>query len=186
MSKKIINKKIISFDIDGILNNYPKCFVEYVNFLKKKKFKSIEILKKNLDKKNYQAIKDRYRRFNYKYNLKIENKLVNTINLISKKYQILIISSRPFHKYKRMYRRTFLWIKKNNIKNFKLFYKKKNIITNYKVFLHIDDREADINKIYNNQTQFFLISTEVKKRRKNIILVKKNKLITKLKNYLDL
>ena len=85
-----------------------------------------------------------------------------------------------------MYRRTFLWIKKNNIKNFKLFYKKKNIVTNYKVFLHIDDREADINKIYNNQTQFFLTATEVKKRRKNIILVKKSKLITKLKNYLDL
>ena len=125
MSKKSINKKIISFDIDGILNNYPKCFVEYVNFLKKKKFKSIETLKKDLGKKNYQIIKDRYRRSNYKYNLKIENKLVNIINLISKKYQVIIISSRPFHKYKRMYRRTFLWIKKNNIKSFKLFYKKK-------------------------------------------------------------
>lgn len=124
MPKKIINKKIVSFDIDGVLNNYPKCFVDYVN-LKKKKFKSINVLKKKIGLKNYKIIKDKYRRSNYKYNLEINPKLISIVNKISKKYNLLISSSRPFNKYKKMYRRTHLWLKKNNINNFNLVHKKK-------------------------------------------------------------
>lgn len=186
MSEKITNKKIVSFDIDGVLNSYPKCFVDYVNTLKKKKFKSINHIKKQIGIKNYEIIKDKYRRSNYKYNLYIDPKVVKIINKISRRYNVQIVSSRPFNKYEKMHRRTCIWLKKNNIKDFKLYTKKKNAIDKYKVILHIDDREEDIYKIYNNKTQFFLLTKNVEKKKRNIILVRKNKLINTLKKYLNL
>ena len=186
MSKKITNKKIVSFDIDGVLNSYPKCFVNYVNTLKKKKFKSINLIKKEIGVKNYEIIKDKYRRSNYKYNLYIDPKMIEIMNKISTRYSVQIVSSRPFNRYKNMRRRTFTWLKKNNIKDFKLYAKKKKIINRYKVILHIDDQEEDINKIYNNKTQFFLLTKNIKKKKRNIVFVKKNKLINTLKKYLNL
>ena len=50
MSKKSFKKKVISFDIDGVLNDYPKCFVVYVNKVLHSNFKNIEQIKKKLRK----------------------------------------------------------------------------------------------------------------------------------------
>ena len=33
-------KKIISFDIDGVLNDYPKCWVKYINVKMRTNFSS--------------------------------------------------------------------------------------------------------------------------------------------------
>ena len=175
--------KTVSFDLDGILNNYPKCFLDYVNASKKIKFRSIDNIKKN-SLKNYESLKDAYRKSNYKYNLKISKKLVNIINKFSLHYNVLIITTRPFAKYKKMYRKTFLWLKKNNIKNFKLFSKKKSIFTKNEILLHIDDKEEDINKIYNKNTLYFLTSKYVIKKRKNIVVLKKTQLISTLNKFL--
>ena len=173
MSKKLNTEKIVSFDIDGVLNNYPKCFIDYVNILTKTKFKSIEAIKKKLSKKNYEKIKDKYRRSNYKYNLKINSKIIKIINKISKKYRIQIVTSRPFYKYKKMYKKTAVWLKKNKIKNFNLYYKKKNVINEDNVTLHIDDQEKDIHKVYNHKTHFFLLSKNITKKKKKYCFSKK-------------
>lgn len=186
MSSTIFIKKklkTVSFDIDGILNNYPKCFLDYVNASKKIKFRSIDHIKKS-SLKNYKKLKDSYRKSNYKYNLYISKKLVNIINKFSLHYTVLIITTRPFTKYKKMYRKTFLWLKKNNIKNFKLCSKKKSIFKKNKVLLHIDDKEEDINTIYNKNTLYFLTSKNVIKKRRNIIVLKKTQLISTLNNFL--
>jgi FMN phosphatase YigB (HAD superfamily) len=174
MSKKSFKKKVISFDIDGVLNDYPKCFVVYVNKVLHSNFKNIEQIKKKLRKYKYEKIKDKYRRSNYKFNLKPNIFFRDFIDNLNEKYHVICITRRNFKKYPRMYIRTLGWLKKNSFKITGLYSKNKNVIKKKKVCLHIDDQLSDVKKYLNLKTKFFVLGSGVNKKiyfvnRKNLL-----------------
>ena len=116
-------KKLVSLDIDGVLNDYPKIFVKYANFILRKKYKNIFDLKKSVNKSTYIKIKNHYRHSFYKYNSKIHSNALNLIKLLIKLNADIIFLTRRNLKNKFILINTKKWLRKHNIK-FKGIYPK--------------------------------------------------------------
>jgi len=142
------NKECFSFDIDGVLNNYPDCWVEYINHQLGSSFNSKGEALNVLGDVEYDEIKDKYRSSGYKYTLEVNEEAKLLIDELSKKYCICIMTTRPFHKYLDMYDKTYEWLKCNNIEFDVLASKTDfNIKNNPNIKFHIDD-ELEHCKIY--------------------------------------
>ena len=110
-------KKICVFDIDGVLNNYPVCWIEFINLKLNKNFNCLNEVKENLSFKKYKELKEDYRLSGYKLNIKVNEKACNKIKQLKKDgYIVIIISSRPIIKYPSLYNLTQEWLIKNDIK----------------------------------------------------------------------
>ena len=151
-------KKIISFDIDGVLNDYPQCWVDYINKKMHTKFSSKTEAKKKLGSHKYNKIKHTYRLSNYKYSIPVEKKTVNLMKKLKKKFKIIIVTSRPFQKYPNMKLNTNKWLVKRKIPFDELYYKSKLIFTKYpKIFFHIDNEVNDCNFLIKKKINCFVI-----------------------------
>jgi len=140
--------KYISFDIDGIMNDYPKCWLRYLNDkinmnlsldLSTKEVK--EIVKIEL----YNKIKVEYRNSDYKANLPFNNGSRLLANdFIEEGYKIIVSTARPLNnpKYKTLKQNTIDWLKKNNFR-FDLLVDKneelKRLGLYNQIALHIED-----------------------------------------------
>ena len=120
-----MKKKIIAFDLDGvIINSLKNMEKSWINACKKnnlnisfEKYKKliglpfVEILRRLKIKKNYKKIQQDYRFFSLKY-IKLINcydDIKKLLNLLKKKYKIVIITSKEKNISKYI-------LKKNNIK----------------------------------------------------------------------
>lgn len=162
------NKKIVSFDIDGVLNNYPKCWVDYINFRLGTNFKKIDEAKFAIDNIIYDSIKEDYRLLGENTSFTIVNKdLINIINQFNKdNYFVIISTSRPINssKYPDLYRMTFNWLEEIGVKFSQLIYKDENL-TNHThllndILFHIDDEIKYIELFKKFKIQSFLYSFE--------------------------
>jgi 5'(3')-deoxyribonucleotidase len=160
-------KNCISIDIDGVLNNYPDCWLLYINQCKKTNFKSKEDALTSLGRQVYDEIKHNYRTSGYKYSLNIDDNTRGLVNEIYKNYNVLIMTTRPFDDYPEMYNLTEKWLSSNSIKYDMLMSKsEKNIKKNQNIKFHIDD-ELEHCKIYLKLgIKCFLISKDKTKTKK--------------------
>lgn len=140
-----MNTRISSFscDVDGVLNDYPLCWLRFLAEKCGTLYETVELAKKRED--NYRIYKDEYRNSSYKANLPILRKNRDVINcLTSKGLNNIIVTSRPIKesKYPFLYERTFQWLNKNEV-NFKYFDFKDpdaNYLDRYpNILFHIDD-----------------------------------------------
>lgn len=114
------NTEVIVFDIDGVINNYPYCFVSWVNEKYNKQYKTFNELKNdNL----YLYYKEQYRLSGDKAYQPVNNDTVETINKLNENGEkIVLYTVRPVRKYKRIYYDTITWLKNNNVKYDAIFW----------------------------------------------------------------
>ena len=135
ISEKIKNKNIAIFDIDGVIADYPNCFISFINKKTKNDFKDMYEVKNNLDIKLIYDLKDEYRNTGEKRFIAVNKDVISFIEKLKEKdSSIVLLSSRPYHKYNRIYADTLEWLAANNIKYDMILwdYKKdRNILNNF-------------------------------------------------------
>jgi hypothetical protein len=110
------NQEIIMFDIDGVINNYPDCYLDWVADQTKTRYVSMDEIKEKLDIQTYEEIKEKYRLSGVKSRQPINEDTraaMQKINQLGLK--IVIYTSRPVSRYKRIFSDTLKWLKNNNI-----------------------------------------------------------------------
>ncbi len=109
-------EKICIFDIDGVLNNYPQFWIDYVNLVTGSEFDDLNTMKNTLPYEKYRELKEQYRISGVKENLRANDQAAEvTARLKEQGYTIVIMSSRPADKYPTLYNQTVNWLKNNNI-----------------------------------------------------------------------
>lgn len=109
-------KEVVIFDIDGVINNFPICFLDW---LKKKKFlnySSVEELKSKIDLKTYEHLKTEYRTSGVKRNLPVNLETLRLMHVLKDRGEkIVLFTNRPVSKYRVIYGDTLYWLHKNKI-----------------------------------------------------------------------
>ena len=181
-------KKTISTDIDGVLNYYPGCWLEYIFIKTGKKFENKIKAKEKLGKDKYSEIKDQYRKSEYKANLEPNKKMIKALKKIKEKgHKIIIATSRPINseKYPALYALTENWLKKNKIPFDVITYKDENcsFLDIYKPELHIDDEEIYLNSVKDKNVLAIYFNKNLKETLKNkekIVVLENENLLEEL------
>lgn len=133
--------KTVTLDIDGVLNDYPDCWLEYISLQKNKRYQTIEEAKADLGPDTYAEIKNSYRSSGYKSKLQVKAFASDFTKVLKDKgYRIIVATSRPFHSYPELEKLTFDWLVNNNILFDSLQRKNDQLLVNYpQVAFHVDD-----------------------------------------------
>lgn len=167
VQKRKWTRKKCSIDLDGVLNYYPQCWVDFINMETGLNFKDKDEAKAKLSVKKYDYLKDKYRKSDYKANLKVRKEGLNFVEYLKRKgYFIIIATSRPFERYPLMYDMTKKWLDKNNVPYDKL--ERKENIKKYQLDFHIDDEIDDANNINNLGYKVFLFEKDIEEIKKVI------------------
>lgn len=164
-----MSRKVAIFDIDGIMNYYPNCWIKFVEMKKGTKYANLNDMKEKLSYAEYKRLKHLYRTSGVKEDLAVRDGLIDLVNkLKSEKYTIVIVSARPVAKYPELYGQTKRWLDNNGIKYDNLIFtstKQYDIIKTYPDFdFIIDDNRLVVNLVseLTNKTAF-LLSNEYNK-----------------------
>lgn len=126
---EIDGRKLAICDIDGVLSDYPKTFLKYVESSMKEinpEF-SIDIDKVDcIDLYKYfqgQVSQDLLKMYKHRYRSEgksrneevIEGAKEFLMSLKSHGYYVVLLTSRPFDTYKSLYLDTYVWLKKNGL-----------------------------------------------------------------------
>jgi len=138
MLNNIKNKKdknIAFIDIDGVIANWPKCFIDFVNEKLNKNIKNLEELEKIIPKLQLYELKTLYRLSGIKRKMAIIDDSKELLDELSKRnYFIILITARPYKKISRIYSDTLEWLKNNKFKYDAIIWeeqKEKYIIKNF-------------------------------------------------------
>lgn len=109
-------EKVCALDIDGVLNDYPRCWIDFINSRTVNEFTDLNDVKKTLTYDAYREFKEDYRLSGIKERL-IPNEYASYLTHELKKlgYVIIIVTARPANKYPTLYSQTLNWLKANNI-----------------------------------------------------------------------
>lgn len=113
-----VEENVCAFDLDGVLAVYPEYFLDFVKKQSGESFDDINVAKKVLGTVKYNEIKDLYRQSGEKVNIPLMKDAYEVLSQISNKNKIVLLSSRPYSKYYRIFSDTIDWTKKNGINNF--------------------------------------------------------------------
>ena len=140
-------KLVISLDIDGVLADYPKCWLDYINEKIYIRYNTVEEAKKNLAE-NYFELKDLYRKSGFKRYLPVRKELFTLAKYLKKnnpEIDFIISTSRPIYdnRYPQLLDDTQYWLKSNGL-DFIGLYDKNKIIKfqkklGIKIIGHIED-----------------------------------------------
>ena len=156
--------KRFSCDVDGILNDYPICWLRYLSKKCGTLYETVSLAKKK--EIDYRRFKDDYRNSSFKANLPVWRKNRDVINmLVAKGLDSVIVTSRPIlnNKYVGLYDRTFLWLKNNNISFSDFEYKDPDAVFLDKypqIRFHIDDDPAYALKVAKRGIKVYLLKND--------------------------
>jgi hypothetical protein len=159
------SKKYISLDIDGVLNFYPDCWLEFLFLQAGVWYKTKEEAKNKLGLNNYKLYKDQYRRSEFKANLPVRNEWISIANQFVKSgFEVIISTSRPImsEKYPLLYDLTWQWLMKNDLKFSSIIFKDESLtyhshIKN-EILFHVDDEVKYAQAFVENGIDTFLFS----------------------------
>ena len=116
-------KKICYLDIDGVLNNYPECWLEFIRMKLLPKDSRTEYIlgdlnraKHNIPYQEYKDLKWEYRESGYKETIPPNpdaSRLTSDLRKLG--YHIVIITSRPVKEHPSLFKQTINWLQKNKI-----------------------------------------------------------------------
>lgn len=115
-------KEIVIFDIDGVLSDYPKTFLNYIESEEDTKIDTelidnldiYKYLEGRIPTEKIKSYKDYYRKSGMIRNEKVNEGAVELTKLSKEKgYYNIMLTSRPFDTYKNLYLDTFMWLKEN-------------------------------------------------------------------------
>lgn len=110
------NKEVIVFDIDGVINNYPTCYLDWIYKETNIKYSDMIDIKEKLDIKTYEDLKEKYRLSGVKANQPINKDTVKLMNQLKVAGNTIILyTTRPVNRYKRINSDTLKWLKKNKV-----------------------------------------------------------------------
>jgi hypothetical protein len=143
----MLNKKIVSFDIDGVLNNYPVCWLLYLNQQCNIEFSNIDDAKNVLNNDLYESIKKKYRLMgeNSEFTL-VNHDMIQVVNsFYNAGFQVIISTSRPINSpnFPQLFGLTHQWLVDQGLNFSELIYKDE-VLTNHrqlisKIKFHVDD-----------------------------------------------
>lgn len=110
------DEKVIAIDIDGVLGQYPYWFIKFVNDSLNEDFATLKELNETLGTEMYEDMKDKYRQSGIKSKMPTNDGASTVTNYLKVLgFKIVIITSRPYEKYSRIYPDTLEFLKYNNI-----------------------------------------------------------------------
>lgn len=111
-----LNEKICGLDLDGVLNYYPQPWVDFINQWLDTNFTDLNEAKSSIPYQTYRDLKYEYRESGYKTSLEVRAGAVELTKMLKeKKYTILILTSRPFHDHKSLFKQTVDWLQVNDL-----------------------------------------------------------------------
>jgi len=150
---KITKDKYVVLDIDGVLNDYPGYWLSWYNSRIQETHTDILSCKKD-DLILYNKYKDIFRKTGEERNAHLNEKVISFIEKIySQNLKIILLSSRPYKQYFRLFFDTVDWLKKYKINyDFIFFAKNKEdyLIENFntqQIHCVIDDEIENVNKL---------------------------------------
>jgi len=114
--QELLHKEVVIFDIDGVINNFPDCFLDWVRTRKRFDFSSVETMKSTLDIKTYEQLKTDYRLSREKRSQPVNQETLKLMQYLKDREEtIILFTHRPVTKYKVIYTDTLYWLNKNKI-----------------------------------------------------------------------
>ena len=161
-----MDKRLLSCDIDGILNDYPECWLDYLGERCGRRYGSVH------EAKNcellYKEYKSDYRKSEFKANLPVRTEGVELLKELNRRgYSIVIATSRPLNnpQYPGLYDLTRNWLFKNDIPFDTLLFKDSSVgfIDLYPdIELHIEDELKYAQVVAQRGIPVFLYSKHLK------------------------
>ena len=181
MIEQLRNEEVIVFDIDGVINNYPDCFVDWVNKKYNLSFPNIETIK-NDGLEKYEEYKEIYRLSGDKRFQPINQDTIDTLlKLKSLGNKIVLYTVRPVNTYKRIYHDTLYWLRNNNINFDAIYWSDYNKEDFYKLGLKVkfivDDTLSNVVMFSKEGYKVFLLNKDYNKsdKDKNYSYIRINK-----------
>ena len=112
--EKVMKERVAAFDIDGVLNNYPQSWLDFINANNEFPIHDLRDAKKLLSYQRYKELKQAYRKAGEQASVASEASLV-TAELKSLGFKIVLITLRPFELYDNLYKDTIHWLEDNKI-----------------------------------------------------------------------
>lgn len=114
---KKMKKKVCAIDLDGVLIDWPGCFINFTNKKLNKKFKNLYDMKKGLSNKKYLLMKHEYRISGIKQKVPCTNGAKEFVDSLKRLgYSIIILTARPYKQYFRIFADTKICLDKHGIK----------------------------------------------------------------------
>lgn len=165
--------KICALDVDGVLSDYPKCWVDFINKgvltgnfkVKYPVFKNLVEAKNLLPYSVYTMFKDSYRASNYKASLPTKDGAVQLTEILRNSgYKIVVITSRPFDDYPELRMVTKNWLDLNGFYYDDLIYSKRkhlDIIAQFPdLKFMVEDNRSFANKVAEFGYKVYLVNNE--------------------------
>jgi len=180
-------KKVIVVDIDDVLCDYNKFFTSKFNDAYGTDCDSVFVIKEE-HPKEYIDFKHHYRVTGYKREVPVIKNAKSMCSYFHKLgYKILLISSRPYKKYFRIFSDTLYWLKKNNIAFDALYFDENKYEKIMKEFpqtnFFIDDMRNNANSVGEMGFKVFLLNKQWNKGEINKNVTRINDLQDIIKMY---
>lgn len=143
-----VKRPVVSSDIDGVINNYPKCFLDFIYKKTNRRYQTKDDAKLQIGKTGYQGLKHLYRESEYKYSLPYQQDgLAFYRKLNDNGIPLIFSTSRPFEKYPQMFAKTKAWLDASGI-HFDALIKKNTLnFQRHCITHHIDDEVQHVMKL---------------------------------------
>lgn len=143
---------LCAIDIDGVLNDYPDCWVNYLNEALGTEYADLNEAKANVPFAIYNYAKEKYRSSGIKEMLPVKPDAKQLMRVLkSYGYIIVIMTSRPIYQNQNVFEQTVRWLKKNGLPYDDLFFTDKKNMTIAKYFPNIEfvieDNRKNANEI---------------------------------------
>lgn len=157
INKELIEKlakskaKVCAVDLDGVLVDYPRCWVDFVNKKLGKDYKDLFEARAKTNKLTYLKLKNLYRESGYKRKLNaVKGASKFTQTLRRKGYKIIILTARPYKRYARLFADTKYWLDRKNIKYDAILFDANKHLTIIKQVPHLRFMVEDNRKLAND------------------------------------
>lgn len=163
--KSLKNKQVIACDIDGVLNNYPLNFIQFVNQKLNTSYSNYRDMKSGVEAKTLIDLKDDFRETGLESQGEVNEDSRNFLKTIDRlgKY-IILLSSRPVEKHPSLYYNTYDWLRLNNFNFNALYFSKYKHLEIIKkvpnIEFMIEDNRTFANQIAERGFIVFLLSNE--------------------------
>jgi len=174
------DEKVCAIDLDGVLNEWEQFFIKTFNEANNTKYLSDAEIRKHTNPLDYADFKHWWRDSGIKLNIPVKKHAAEfTRFLKKKKYRIIIISSRPYKKYSRIFPDTMDWLKKYHISYDDVYFEEDKHL---KILRHfprlkfmIEDNERFASQVARAGYRVFLFNqnpTEEIQKNKSVVCVK--------------
>lgn len=165
-------------DIDGVLNTYPDCWVNYINIQKGTSFNTLWEAKERLSYADYKAIKHKYRSSGIKASLPVANDAAKFLHWSRQcDLMVVLLTARPVDRYPRMWKDTLDWLNLNELYYDKVEFSQKKqyeILMRYPTMeFMIEDNRHTANLVANLGFRVYLINNKYNQgdTNKNVVRV---------------